>query len=132
MTEPLLCVTVTAPTTAALREARDRAAHADLVELRLDTVSDPDVAGALAGRQKPVIVTCRAAWEGGSFKGAEDERRRLALPAGPVIPDQGRRIALVIGNSDYQNVPLLPNPRRDAEAIAASLRSFSQYSRVLR
>src|SRR5262249_57677401 len=61
----------------ALREARDRAERADLVELRLDTVSDPDVAGALAGRQRPVIVTCRAAWEGGSFKGSEDERRRL-------------------------------------------------------
>src|SRR5262249_53893585 len=25
----------------------------------------------------PVIVTCRAAWEGGSFKGSEDERRRV-------------------------------------------------------
>jgi 3-dehydroquinate dehydratase / shikimate dehydrogenase len=76
-TQPLLCVTVTAPTTAALREARDRADQADLVELRLDTVSDPDVAGALAERQRPVIVTCRAAWEGGSFRGSEDERRRI-------------------------------------------------------
>jgi 3-dehydroquinate dehydratase/shikimate dehydrogenase len=62
---------------AALREARDRAERADLVELRLDTVSDPDVPGALAGRKRPVIITCRAAWEGGSFKGSEDERRRL-------------------------------------------------------
>jgi 3-dehydroquinate dehydratase/shikimate dehydrogenase len=62
---------------AGLREARDRAERADLVELRLDTVSDPDVAGALAGRKRPVIITCRAAWEGGSFKGSEDERRRL-------------------------------------------------------
>lgn len=62
---------------AALREARDRAERADLIELRLDTVSDPDVAGALAGRKRPVIITCRAAWEGGSFKGSEDERRRV-------------------------------------------------------
>jgi 3-dehydroquinate dehydratase/shikimate dehydrogenase len=76
-TQPLLCVTVTAPTTAALREARDRVERADLVELRLDTVSDPDVGAALAGRQRPVILTCRAAWEGGSFKGSEDERRRI-------------------------------------------------------
>jgi tetratricopeptide (TPR) repeat protein len=34
-----------------------------------------------------------------------------------------RRIALVIGNSAYMNVPRLPNPQRDAEAIAASLRN---------
>jgi tetratricopeptide (TPR) repeat protein len=33
-----------------------------------------------------------------------------------------RRIALVIGNSQYRAVPALPNPRRDAEAVAAALR----------
>src|ERR1700731_2317992 len=30
-----------------------------------------------------------------------------------------RRGALVIGNSGYQNAPVLPNPSRDAKAIAA-------------
>jgi len=30
----------------------------------------------------------------------------------------GTRVALVIGNSAYQHVPKLPNPERDAEAIA--------------
>src|SRR5689334_18093926 len=77
MMKPQLCVTVTAPTTAALREARDAVIGADLVELRLDSVADPDVAGALSGRRTPVILTCRAAWEGGSFTGSEDERRRI-------------------------------------------------------
>ena len=73
-----LCVTIGAPTLADLRERRDLAApDADLVELRLDTVADPDVAGALAGRTTPVVVTCRAAWEGGHFRGSEDERLRL-------------------------------------------------------
>src|SRR5215831_5664124 len=32
------------------------------------------------------------------------------------------RVALVIGNSAYQNAPTLPNPKRDAEAIVASLK----------
>ena len=50
---------------------------ADLVELRLDSVGDPNVAGALEGRRRPVIVTCRPVWEGGEFKGSEDERRRI-------------------------------------------------------
>jgi len=72
-----LCVTVTAGTTAELRRKRDAVVDADLVELRLDTVSDPDVAGALNGRRRPVIVTCRPAWEGGQFRGAEEDRLRL-------------------------------------------------------
>src|SRR6516225_9992834 len=29
-----------------------------------------------------------------------------------------RRVALIIGNSAYQNAPILPNPERDARAIA--------------
>jgi TPR repeat protein len=34
-----------------------------------------------------------------------------------------RRVAFVVGNSAYTNVPALPNPRNDAEAVAASLRT---------
>jgi 3-dehydroquinate dehydratase/shikimate dehydrogenase len=60
-----------------LRRNRDAASSADLVELRLDLVDRPDVAGALEGRRTPVIVTCRAQWEGGRFSGSEEERRRI-------------------------------------------------------
>ncbi|MFI5178811.1 MAG: shikimate dehydrogenase [Vicinamibacterales bacterium] len=81
MSKPLLCVTVSAPTTADLRRQRDEATDADLVELRLDSVADPNVAGALAGRRGPVIVTCRPTWEGGAFKGSEEERHRLLADA---------------------------------------------------
>jgi formylglycine-generating enzyme required for sulfatase activity len=48
--------------------------------------------------------------------------RAAVLPAG-----QGRRIALVIGNGNYQhpdNLPKLPNPTNDVEDIAAALRGF--------
>ena len=75
---PALCAVVAAPTLAQLRARRDEAAlEADLVELRLDTVADPDVAGALQGRTGPVIVTCRAVWEGGHFAGTEPARLAL-------------------------------------------------------
>jgi 3-dehydroquinate dehydratase/shikimate dehydrogenase len=112
ISRPLLCATVTAGTTAELRAARD-AARGDMVELRLDSVRDPDVAGALAGRRQPAIVTCRARWEGGHFDGSEEERRRLlteALDQGAEYVDvewragfddliarfQGRRIVLSV------------------------------------
>ncbi len=59
---------------AALRAGRDAAGRADLVELRLDGLRHPDVAGALAGRRAPVIATCRPVWEGGRFEGSESDR----------------------------------------------------------
>jgi len=59
MREPQLCVTVTGRTMEELRRARDAAAHADLVEVRLDGVDRPDPIGAIEGRRRPVIVTCR-------------------------------------------------------------------------
>src|SRR5262249_27326293 len=127
---PLLCVTVTAPTTAELRLRRDAVCAGDLVELRLDSVSDPDVAGALADRRRPVIVTCRSAWEGGWFDGSEEERRRLlseALALGAEYVDVewrarfdgliagagGRRI--VLSMHDFDGVPA------DLEAQAAAM-----------
>ena len=77
----LLCETVTAGSMGDLCAARDRATRADMVELRLDGVSDLDVAGALAGRRKPVVATCRASWEGGRFDGSEEERHRILASA---------------------------------------------------
>jgi 3-dehydroquinate dehydratase/shikimate dehydrogenase len=64
-----------------LRRDRDGAAGADLVELRLDGVDRPDVVGAVEGRHRPVIVTCRPRWEGGAFDGPEEERERLLADA---------------------------------------------------
>ncbi len=80
MTSAQLCATVTAETTAELRTRRDEASSAegaDLVELRLDTVLDLDLDGALADRTCPVIVTCRPVRDGGHFTGSEEERHRI-------------------------------------------------------
>ncbi len=124
-----LCVTLTAETTAELRRKRDEVVGADLVELRLDTVSDPNVAGALAGRKLPVIVTCRPTWEGGHFKGSEDERRQIlqdALARGAEYVDiewkagftdllsstAGRRV--VLSSHDFNGVPSDLNNRAQA------------------
>jgi 3-dehydroquinate dehydratase / shikimate dehydrogenase len=103
---------------AELRRARDAAIGADLVELRIDTVSDPDIAGALADRR--VIVTCRPAWEGGRFEGPEEDRKRLlseALDLGAEYVDiewragffdliartRGRRI--VLSSHEFDRMP---------------------------
>lgn len=137
MTRPLLCDTVTGTTLAELRAARDASAGADMVELRLDGVRDLDVAGALEGRRTPVVVTCRAAWEGGRFEGSEDARRRIleqALACGAEYVDvewkagwddliraQGGR-RLVVSHHDFQGVPAdLEDRHRAMRATGAEI-----------
>ncbi len=115
----LLCETVTGRTMAELVAARDAAAGADLVELRLDGVQDVDVAMALAGRRVPAIVTCRPTWEGGRWDGPEEQRRTLlrqALDLGADYVDVEWRAGfddllrahpdrLVVSSHDFIGVP---------------------------
>jgi len=154
VSKPLLCVTVTGATTAELCRQRDAVADADLVELRLDTVSDPSAAAALAARPRPVIVTCRPQWEGGCFQGSEEERKRIlgdALTLGAEYVDlewranfddliartSGRRI--VLSTHDYDGVPIDLAARAQAMRttgaevikIAATLRSLADAAQLL-
>src|SRR5918997_1284084 len=47
---------------------------------------------------------------------------RLAAPAGAA--EGGRRVALVVGNGAYAETAALPNPPKDARAVAAALRGL--------
>jgi 3-dehydroquinate dehydratase / shikimate dehydrogenase len=80
MPDPLICETVSGRTMDEVRRARD-ASGADMVEVRLDGVDRPDGLGAIEGRLRPVVVTCRPTWEGGRFDGAEEERLRILADA---------------------------------------------------
>jgi len=104
---------------AELIAARNAAMRGDIVELRLDGVSDVEVAQALHQRARPVIVTVRAAWEGGAFDGGEETRRALlrqALEAGAEYVDVEWRAGfadliardprrIVVSSHDFQSVP---------------------------
>ena len=94
---PQLVVTVTGRTMDELRRARDAAAGADLVELRLDGVADPDPVAAISGRLRPVIVTCRPTWEGGQFDGPEEVRRQILMGAS----DAGAEFVDVEGRAEF-------------------------------
>jgi Caspase domain len=45
----------------------------------------------------------------------------LSVVAVPDVAWAGKRVALIVGNSAYQTVPQLPNPSRDAGAVAKML-----------
>jgi 3-dehydroquinate dehydratase/shikimate dehydrogenase len=111
--------TITAGSMAELRARRDQETVADMLELRLDGVRDLDVAGALAGRCLPAIVTCRAAWEGGRFDGSEEERLRFLNQAVDLgaefvdVEDRANHAAvrrsattrLVLSRHDFEGMP---------------------------
>jgi tetratricopeptide (TPR) repeat protein len=62
-----------------------------------------------------------------ALKGAVSITASVSTPAPPIsgYVAPGRRVALVIGNSNYQAVGRLPNPVNDSRAIAASLRRLN-------
>src|SRR5262249_13756800 len=114
----LIVETVTGSTMAELRAARDAARDGDIVELRLDGVSDLDVAGAIQGRGRPIIVTCRPAWEGGKFDGDEETRLKILSRAAELGADfvdiewradwrfvRAPLAQLVLSHHDFERIP---------------------------
>jgi 3-dehydroquinate dehydratase/shikimate dehydrogenase len=78
-----ICVPILSTSTTAARAEMTRLAPlADLFELRLDAMFEYDLARLLAERPRPIIVTNRAAVEGG-FK-TQDESARLSSLANAV------------------------------------------------
>ncbi len=61
----------------ALKAIHEAHPVADLLELRVDYLREPDLGLLLNGRKKPFIITNRRKEEGGRYRG--DERRRLGV-----------------------------------------------------
>jgi tetratricopeptide (TPR) repeat protein len=101
--------------------------------LKLPSVSDAETTkpaqeiakshiAALEAKEKAALEAKeKAALEAKAMKAAE-----FSLANGgslqPALADPGRRVALVIGMSAYASHSALPNAKRDAQAVAASLR----------
>jgi len=88
----MICATLAEPTLEGMVEEAGKTA-ADLVELRLDFLeeSEPDLT-LIKKVSKPVVATCMPEWEGGKFKGTEQERVNL--------------LTAVLPNADYVTIEL--------------------------
>jgi len=74
----MICIPITAATTQdALRDMQTASAWADIIELRLDYIENPDLPRLLADKPKPVIVTITPREENGMFTGTDAERQAL-------------------------------------------------------
>jgi hypothetical protein len=88
------------------------------------TVATPVAGGMVAGATRPGAT----AEEVAALNRRVDELQAALSRAQPPTAEPPRRKqrarALVIGNSRYAYLGTLPNPRRDAEAIASKLRGY--------
>ena len=97
-------------------------------------IGDPEKAGA------DFDAALNLPWKDRERRIAQETAKRRLAALGPVPqtnqpvvkpspiivpkPINSRRVALVIGNSGYRNVPILANPQRDAAAVADVLRKI--------
>ena len=77
-----LCVSIAAATQAeALALAKKSEAVADVIEIRLDSMTNPDLPLFVNSLAKPLVFTNRPTWEGGSCAAEEQERLGLLKKA---------------------------------------------------
>ncbi len=75
-----IAVSLTEETTAAVVDRMAALGSvADLFEVRVDFLRDPDLGALLAARTKPILFTCRSESEGGRFPARERETLRRLL-----------------------------------------------------
>jgi len=78
----MIIVPVVGPTMSkALSQIRESERYADIFELRLDLINEPDPARLVRASKRPLVATCRPSWEGGKFTGSESVRAQLLLEA---------------------------------------------------
>ncbi|MBN1615028.1 MAG: type I 3-dehydroquinate dehydratase [Deltaproteobacteria bacterium] len=138
----ITCVPVTGgDTSAALVKMEEAFRLADMVELRLDRMADPDLSTLLNKGSDRIIATNRRKEEGGGFNGTERERvdllrQAVRLGAGYVDieaatdPDlldrlrsdialQGHRTLLIVSSHDFSGTPALTVLKGRMEACGA-------------
>ena len=115
MTKNMICIPIIAATTQdALRDMQAAAPLADIIELRLDHIKNPDLPLLLANRPKPVIVTITPREENGAFIGTDAERLALleqAISLGAEYID---------GNMGWHALPRLQNIKNKTRVIVSS------------
>ncbi len=83
----LVCVAIAAdvaavdPQAEALGAAKQAEAAADVIEIRLDSIPQPEIGPFIKELSRPLLFTNRPVWEGGLYDGDEGARTGLLLDA---------------------------------------------------
>lgn len=111
----------------ALVAAKEAAAAADVIEIRLDTLKAPEIGPFVEELETPLLFTNRPVWEGGFYQGDETQRMALLVAAaegGASFID----LELLASDDSYsQLVPVIRNS--DAQLIVSNHNFASTPSR---
>ncbi|MFH0910545.1 MAG: shikimate dehydrogenase [Planctomycetota bacterium] len=145
----MICIPIVASTQveALLSIHRANAEPADLLEIRLDYIRGAmDVGALLAAAEKPCIMTCRRASDGGLFQG-EEARRRALLEEGarlgaayvdveadvlPFFRPQGRARVIASYHNLSETPPDLQRRVSDMETLPCDVVKFATTARSLK
>jgi 3-dehydroquinate dehydratase-1/3-dehydroquinate dehydratase/shikimate dehydrogenase len=75
-----ICLSISGTTVAEVL-GKGRGHDADLIEIRLDLLETPEVQPFFDGFDLPLLFTNRPEWEGGEWRGSEEERLGLLVQA---------------------------------------------------
>ena len=98
---------------------------ADLIELRVDYLKNPELSQLLHNRQKPFIVTNRRREEGGRFQGDEEARVRILKEAVRLGVDYVD-IEVSSERSFIQNLMIQKKARRRGTKVILSFHDFQR------
>jgi len=77
-----ICVSIARPDIAtAIQAAQKAQPHADVIEIRLDSLPDPAIAPFMQEIDTPLLFTNRPLWEGGQCREPEEKRLDLLMQA---------------------------------------------------
>ncbi len=136
----MLCLSLAGEDADALIRRAEPCIHlADLVEIRLDSMRNPDIAPFAARFALPILVSNRPLWEGGAFAGSEEERLaqlEAAMAAGATYVDielrteAGLRDALLARAHAWGRWPLVSWHDFSATPEPAELRAIVERMRA--
>ena len=77
-----ICVSVACENVVqAIDIAKGSESYADVIEIRLDSLTHPEIVPFVENLKKPLLFTNRPEWEGGAFSGSETARISLLIKA---------------------------------------------------
>jgi len=117
-----ICVSIPGATISeSIATAAKAAADADVVEIRLDGLDRIEIQPFIDALKKPLLFTNRANWEGGSFKGSEEQRLQALHEA---VALQAAYIDIELKTDDALKLPLISQAKAKGTASIVSWHSF--------
>ena len=119
-----VCVSITNNSVSeALASAKAVENGADVIEIRLDALKNPEVAPFIEQLTKPLLFTNRAKWEGGFFDGDEKDRISLLVEA---VNAKAAFVDIELQTDDTYRGEILTAAKKSGTEVLVSWHNFNE------